>query len=101
MLQAADFAKVVLSGQWATKLLAGHPLTQTDAWSKAFLDFWHKYQSVNGAHPVFKDHAGELSVCIPVLLHGDEGVDTGDDLCCSYPGDQCCLLAMVLGTGCF
>ena len=74
MLQAVDFAKVVLSGQWAQKLLAGHPLTQKDAWSRAFLDFWHKYQCVNGAHPVFYDHAGELSVCIPVLLHGDEGV---------------------------
>ena len=74
MLLAVDFAKVLLSGQWAPKLLAGHHLADKDAWSKAFRDFWCKYQSVNGAHPVFNDHAEELSVCIPVLLHGDEGV---------------------------
>ncbi|CAE7383385.1 unnamed protein product [Symbiodinium sp. CCMP2592] len=40
---AVDFAKVVLSGQWAPKLLAGHHLA-------------------------------------------DKVWDTGDDLCCSYPG---------------
>ena len=74
MLPVRATCQVVLNGRWAPKLLAGCALQDRESWSNKLLAFWERYRSVDGSHPVFRDHANTLATCIPALLHGDEGV---------------------------
>ena len=69
-----DFCTYLLRGRWATKMLAGHRLQDEAGWRAKFERFWEQYRSVDPQCPVFQDHGGSLGTCIPVLLHGDEGV---------------------------
>lgn len=60
------------------------------------LDFWEKYQVMNGNHEVYQLAASghlKLQNCLPCLIHGDEGT--------TYKKDGCLVLSIhsILGLG--
>ena len=54
-------------------LLLGRPLCDEAAWAADLAEFWNRFQHVCRSHACFTDHAGQLHVCVPYMLHGDEG----------------------------
>lgn len=53
-------------------LLAGHSVEDTLGWQSTFADFWSKYKSFNGMHPLYDD-GYDARFVVPYFLHGDEG----------------------------
>lgn len=75
MLDVTAFARWLLtSSRFSNFLLAGENLENVREWTSTMTDFWENFRSVQPSHPVFEDHASELHLTIPILMHGDEGV---------------------------
>ena len=53
-------------------ILGGHSLQDTLGWQSTLLNFWKRYQSFNGSHPIFQAGVDHRFV-VPYFLHGDEG----------------------------
>ena len=51
-------------------LLGGHSLTQAKS---MLLNFWSKFRAIHPQHQLWAEER-DLSKCIPIFLHGDEGV---------------------------
>ena len=60
--------------QWAGQpLLGGHCLDDECAWRNMSSTFWARWENVRPDMEVFSTNEYDLSLCVPLTLHGDEG----------------------------
>ena len=73
-LKPSNFLKAMYKNNDLSHLLGGYSLTE----AKGLLhNFWSKYRALFPRHQLWEDvdaNRKDLSKCIPVFLHGDEGV---------------------------
>ena len=73
-IRPTNFLKAMSDTNDLDHLLGGHSL---DHARELLLDFWSKYRAIVPQHKLWKDSDSgrkDLAKCIPVFLHGDEGV---------------------------
>lgn len=74
VLKFSSWLKLIFKRTAGQPVLAGHKLSDIDAWQGMFREFWKKYASAFPGHKVFEQKdKSTLARCIPMLLHGDEG----------------------------
>ena len=79
-VESVQFPVLYLSS-WATRifadsaqiLLGGHTLDNPSGFRGMFLEFWQRYRWVRPNLDIYKEDGADLSLRIPIGLHGDEG----------------------------
>ena len=54
-------------------MFGGFDVEEEHNWRRLFSWFWATYKGFDGGHPIYEMPDLDLSLCIPIMTHGDEG----------------------------
>ena len=72
-LRFSDWVRCVFRMTDGQPLLCGHSVENEAAWQGMLLDFWENARPAFSSHRVYQDKKNCLHLCVPIMLHGDEG----------------------------
>ena len=72
-LMPSSWASCIFSHTQGQPLLGGYTLGEVHLWQPMLEEFWKRYEVGFGKHRVYEDKRNDLSSCVPIALHGDEG----------------------------
>jgi hypothetical protein len=64
---------VYLLDKYPRIALGGFNLNETRQWRQLFGWFWQVYSAIDPQHPVYTLENADLTMTIPIMIHGDEG----------------------------
>ena len=73
VLRLGSWLQVLFEHGGAEIMLGGFQVQQDDMYKPMFSRFWHHFRTLDAAHPVYTKSQEDMSMTIPVCLHGDEG----------------------------
>ena len=63
----------ILLDKYPRIALGGFNLNETRQWRQLFGWFWQVYSAIDPQHPVYTLENADLTMTIPIMIHGDEG----------------------------
>jgi len=62
-----------LATSFSPIMFGGFDVEEEHNWRRLFSWFWATYKGFDGGHPIYEMPDLDLSLCIPIMTHGDEG----------------------------